>query len=84
MENKFLCRDVGTPHPSTDEAVRVLYGEGATLTVKKMLSQPGQFASANEKIRLVGPKGRWQSVCWVPPGRRIGLSCPSPMHARWD
>lgn len=22
-----------------------------------MLSQPGQFASANEKIKLVGPKG---------------------------
>lgn len=39
------------------EAVEVLYGKGAELTVKKMLSQPGQFACGNEKIKLVGPKG---------------------------
>jgi putative phosphotransacetylase len=41
----------------TREAVEVLYGAGAELTVKKMLSQPGQFATGNEKITLVGPKG---------------------------
>lgn len=41
----------------TDEAVKVLYGPDATLVVKKMLSQPGQFATANDKIKLVGPKG---------------------------
>ena len=57
MENKFLVETSARHIQLTDEAVRVLYGEGATLTVKKMLSQPGQFASANEKIRLVGPKG---------------------------
>ena len=57
MENKFLVETSARHIHLTDEAVRVLYGEGATLTVKKMLSQPGQFASANEKIRLVGPKG---------------------------
>ena len=39
----------------TEEAVAALYGPGAKLEVKKMLSQPGQFACANEKIRLVGP-----------------------------
>ena len=57
MENKFLVETSARHIHLTDEAVRILYGEGATLTVKKMLSQPGQFASANEKIRLVGPKG---------------------------
>ncbi len=57
MENKFLVETSARHIHLTDEAVRVLYGEGATLVVKKMLSQPGQFASANEKIRLVGPKG---------------------------
>lgn len=57
MENKFLVETSARHIHLTDEAVRVLYGEGATLTVKKMLSQPGQFASANEKIRLVGLKG---------------------------
>ncbi|MBR1836956.1 MAG: phosphate propanoyltransferase [Kiritimatiellae bacterium] len=41
----------------TEEAVATLYGAGAALEPKKMLSQPGQFACANEKIKLVGPKG---------------------------
>lgn len=41
----------------TDDAVKALYGEGATLTVKKELSQPGQYAAGNDKITLVGPKG---------------------------
>ena len=41
----------------TDEAVEALYGKGAVLEPKKMLSQPDQFAAANEKIKLVGPKG---------------------------
>ena len=41
MENKFLVETSARHIHLTDEAVRVLYGEGATLTVKKMLSQPG-------------------------------------------
>lgn len=41
----------------TDAAIATLYGEGATLGVKKMLSQPGQFSTTNEKLKLVGPKG---------------------------
>ena len=41
----------------TDAAIEALYGPGATLGVKKMLSQPGQFACTNDKIKLVGPKG---------------------------
>ena len=41
----------------TQEAIAALYGAGATLGVKKMLSQPGQFACTNEKLKLVGPKG---------------------------
>lgn len=57
MENKFLVETSARHIHLTDESVKVLYGEGATLTVKKMLSQPGQFASGNEKIKLVGPKG---------------------------
>ena len=41
----------------TDAAIEALYGPGAKLEVKKMLSQPGQFACTNEKIKLCGPKG---------------------------
>ena len=40
----------------TKETLAKLFGENATLEVKKMLSQPGQFAS-NQKVKVVGPKG---------------------------
>ena len=40
----------------TDEQLEILYGKGYKLTVKKELSQPGQFVS-NERLRLIGPKG---------------------------
>ena len=40
----------------TQEVLEKLFGEGAQLEVKKMLSQPGQFAS-NQKVKVVGPKG---------------------------
>ena len=57
MENKVLVETSARHIHLTDEAVEILYGKGAELTVKKMLSQPGQFATANDKITLVGPKG---------------------------
>ena len=37
------------------EALEALFGKGATLTKKKDLSQPGQFA-CEEKVEVVGPK----------------------------
>ena len=40
----------------TKETLEVLFGKGAELTVKKMLSQPGQYAS-EQKVQVVGPKG---------------------------
>ena len=57
MENKILVETSARHIHLTAEAVEILYGKGAELTVKKMLSQPGQFATGNEKIKLVGPKG---------------------------
>ena len=57
MENKVLVETSARHIHLTAEAVETLYGKGAELTVKKMLSQPGQFATGNEKITLVGPKG---------------------------
>jgi putative phosphotransacetylase len=57
MENKVLVETSARHIHLTAEAVEILYGKGAELTVKKMLSQPGQFATGNEKITLVGPKG---------------------------
>lgn len=46
----------------------VLFGEGYELTVKKMLSQPGQFAS-NERVTVVGPKGELANVSILGPVR---------------
>ena len=40
----------------TKEQVAILFGEGHTLTSKKALSQPGQFA-CEEKLTIVGPRG---------------------------
>ena len=36
--------------------LKTLFGADAKLTVKKELSQPGQYAS-NEKVEVIGPKG---------------------------
>ena len=60
----------------TDEAVKALYGPEATLVVKKMLSQPGQFATANDKIKLVGPKGEMMVSVLGPtrPANQVELS----------
>ena len=38
------------------EDLAVLFGEGATLTPKRELSQPGQYLS-EERVSIVGPKG---------------------------
>ena len=57
MDNTFIVETSARHIHLTHEAVETLYGKGAVLEVRKMLSQPGQFACANEKITLVGPKG---------------------------
>ena len=44
MENKVLVETSARHVHLTEEAIAVLFGEGATLTPKKPLSQPGQFA----------------------------------------
>lgn len=57
MEKKFIVETSARHIHLTAEAVEALYGKGAELISRKALSQPGQFACANEKITLVGPKG---------------------------
>ena len=52
----------------TREHIEVLFGKGYELTVKKMLSQPGQFAS-NERVEVVGPKKSIPGVSILGPAR---------------
>ena len=48
--------------------LEVLFGAGATLTHKKDLSQPGQFA-CEERVKLVGPKKEIANVIILGPVR---------------
>ena len=52
MENKILVETSARHIHLTQEAVEALFGAGHTLTKKKDLSQPGQFA-CEEKVTVV-------------------------------
>ena len=56
MEKKFLVETSARHIHVTEATFKTLFGEDATLTVKKELSQPGQYACA-ERVTLTGPKG---------------------------
>ena len=56
MENKILVETSARHIHLTDAHVEALFGAGHTLTKKKDLSQPGQFA-CEEKVEVVGAKG---------------------------
>ena len=52
----------------TRESVDILYGKGYRLTAKAPLSQPGQFV-CEERIQVVGAKGKFPSVVILGPER---------------
>lgn len=52
----------------TQEDVHKLYGSGASLTPKRALSQPGEFL-AEQRITVVGPKGKRENVAVLGPAR---------------
>ena len=56
MENKILVETSARHIHLSDEHIAILFGEGHQLTVKKALSQPGQFA-CEEKVTVKGEKG---------------------------
>lgn len=53
----------------TAEALEILFGEGYSLTLKKELSQPGQFA-AEERVNIIGPKRELKNVSILGPVRK--------------
>ncbi len=67
---KKIVVETSARHVHLSEAdLQVLLGEGKELTVRKMLSQPGQFAS-NERVSLVGPKNTISNVLILGPVRK--------------
>ncbi|MFR8461752.1 MAG: PduL/EutD family phosphate acyltransferase [Ruthenibacterium lactatiformans] len=50
----------------TEADLETLFGKGYQLTVKKELSQPGQYAS-NERVTVVGPKKELANEQFVRP-----------------
>ena len=68
MENKVLVETSARHVHLTKEHIEILFGEGATLTHKKALSQPGQFA-CEERVTVVGPKKSIPNVIILGPAR---------------
>ena len=85
---KFLVETSARHVHVTKETLETLFGAGYELTVKKPLSQPGQYAS-NERVTVVGPKRELANVSILGPcrgadqvelsatdARAIGISAP--------
>ncbi len=68
MENKILVETSARHVHLSEEHIKVLFGEGATLTHKKDLSQPGQFA-CEERVTVEGPKKSIPNVIILGPAR---------------
>ena len=69
MADKILVETSARHVHLTEEHIAALFGEGATLTFKKALSQPGQFA-CEERVELVGPKRSIPNVIVLGPARK--------------
>lgn len=69
MENKILVETSARHVHLTAEAVEALFGKGYKLTVKKPLSQPGQYA-CEERVTVVGPKKEIANVIILGPERK--------------
>ena len=66
----FVEIEVSAKHVHlTQEAVEVLFGEGAVLEPVRPLSQPGQYLSS-QRVKLIGPKGTMERVAVLGPVRK--------------
>ncbi len=86
--SKFIVETSARHVHVTQEHLETLFGKGATLTHKKDLSQPGQYA-CEERVTVVGPKGEMAGVSILGPvrpstqveialtdARKLGLQAP--------
>lgn len=81
MAKKFIVETSARHVHLTAEAFATLFGEGKELTVKKMLSQPGQFAS-EERVTIIGPKKSLPNVSILGPFRKANQVELSATDAR--
>ena len=88
MSKKFIVETSARHVHVTQEDLEILFGNGASLTHKKDLSQPGQFA-CEERVEVIGPKKSLGGVSILGPvrpatqvelsltdARSIGISAP--------
>ncbi len=68
MANKVLVETSARHVHVSKEHLEILFGEGYELTVKKMLSQPGQYA-CEERVTVVGSKKELANVSILGPCR---------------
>lgn len=68
MEKTVLVETSARHVHVTQQDLETLFGKGHELTVKKMLSQPGQFA-CEERVDVVGPKKTLAGVSILGPVR---------------
>lgn len=69
MAKQFIVETSARHVHVTEEHLKVLFGENATLTHKKDLSQPGQYACV-ERVSVVGPKKEIVGVSILGPVRK--------------
>ena len=81
MAKEFLVETSARHVHVTQETLEKLFGEGYQLTVKKELSQPGQYAS-NERVTVVGPKKELANVSILGPCRKLNQVELSATDAR--
>ena len=68
MKNQVMVETSARHVHVSKQDLETLFGAGYELTVKKMLSQPGQFA-CEERVTVVGPKRELKGVSILGPCR---------------
>ena len=81
MAKSFMVETSARHVHVTQEVLETLFGKGYQLTVKKELSQPGQFVS-NERITVVGSKKELPNISILGPCRKFNQVEISATDAR--
>lgn len=69
MSKEFIIETSARHVHVTEKDLEILFGAGHTLTKKKDLSQPGQYA-AEERVTIIGPKKELANVSILGPCRK--------------